>query len=427
MKNRAQTLFLALSLAGLTSLGLTGCGGGTQGEKFTPSNIVSFGDESSAFTSEVVGSGTIKGLKYTINDLAYLPGTTFLPALPTGATIDLADYPLFPLAPAVGATPDIKTPTTNSSIVTRVWTMDAIYKASGASTKTTQSATDVTYKYIYNCGDTSVSEANRLWIQILASSFGMSYSNDCALDTRGKAETFAAAGAKVADVVTQISSNMSKISGNTLVTVLAGQNDILEKFDALYLAGTPLNGAVASAESDLAVLGRTLGSAVNPIAATGARVLLVYVPDLSYSPKVVSDSAKAAVMNRLVRAFNGGIFSSGGARIDGSVIGLVDGYQVVRVMAQNPSAYALINVKDAACTAGRSIDTTSLVSISSVTDLKYCNDVTLPVAVAATGSTPAIPAATAYNYLWASDTLLTPPGHAQLAQAAFNRVDNDTF
>jgi len=414
MKKRALTL--SLTLACLSSMWLTGCGGGKQGEKFNPSNIVSFGDESSAFTSETVGSGTIKGLKYTVNDLEYVPGAVFSPPL-SGVTIDLADYPLFPVAPATDVgTPDVLTPSTNFSVVTRVFNMDAIYTASGATTKTTQAGTDVTYRYVYNCGDTGSSAANRLWIQILASSYSMSYSNDCPLDTRGKAETFATAGAKVVDVVTQISSNMSKISENTLVTVLAGQNDILEKYDALYGGGTPSETAVAIAVSELAALGRTLGAAVNPIANIGARTLVVYVPDLSYSPRVATDSAKAAVMRRLVIAFNDGLFSDGGARIDGSVIGLVNGYDVIRVMAQNPSSYSLTDGTTAACDAtGRSIDTTSEPTIATAADLKYCNDATL------------VSGATAYNRLWAFDTWLSPAGHAQLAQSAFNRADNDTF
>jgi hypothetical protein len=221
MKNRTLTLSLTVTLACLSSMWLTACGGGKQAEKFSPSNIVSFGDESSAFTSEAVGGGTIKGLKYTVNSLTIYKNvekdlkTVLLPT----------PNPPNPSAAGLKALVDQKTgwidfvdggtasfDAAYKDQLTRVLNLDTLY-----TTPTTAIKADVTYQYVYAC------TVNRLWIQILAGSYGMSYSNDCLLDTRGKAETFAVAGAKVADVVTQISSNMSKISKNTLVTVLAGQ------------------------------------------------------------------------------------------------------------------------------------------------------------------------------------------------------------
>lgn len=424
MKNRALTL--SLTLACLSSMWLTGCGGGKQGEKFSPSNIVSFGDESSAFASEAVAGGTISGLKYTVNSLTIHRNVSqdLKTALtPAPNPPDPSAAGLKPLIAQTGWIDFVNGGTASFDAaykdqLTRVLNLDTLY-----TTPTTAIKADVTYQYAYLC------PANRIWIQILADSYGMSYSNDCLLDVRGRAQTFATAGAKVADVVTQISSNMSKISKNTLVTVLAGQNDILEKFNALYSGGTPNETAVATAASQLTALGRTLGSAINPIANIGARTLVVYVPDLSYSPKVVGDAAKAAVMKRLVVAFNDGLFSDGGARNDGTVIGLVDAFRMVGLMVQSPSSYSLINVKDPAClTTGRSIDTTSskTIDLDATADLKYCNDRTLfkgddskPTAI--------VPAATASNYLWANNTLLSPAGHSQMSGIAFSRADNDTF
>jgi phospholipase/lecithinase/hemolysin len=121
-------------------------------------------------------------------------------------------------------------------------------------------------------------------------------------------------------------------------------------------------------------------------------------------------------MERLVRAFNEAIFSSGGVRTDGHLIGVVKGFDLIRSMAQSPSAYGLTNATLAACAAtGRSIDTVTTPAIAAAADLKYCNDATL------------VTGATAYTYLWAYDTWLGPRGHEILAGSAFARADNDTF
>ncbi len=415
------------------AMALSACGGGKQVKKFAPSNIVSFGDESSAFVPDTnleSGSGTIKGLKYTVNDFEYVPAVAFSPALPASSSLDLADYEVFPASPAVevgnpvviAATP----PAVNASVVTRVFNMIANYTASGATTKTSVPNTNVTYRYIYNCGDTSLSEANRLWIQTLASSYGMSYNQSCPLDPRGNAVSYAAAGAKVADVVTQISTNLAAVNSNTLVTVLAGQNDILERYEALYSSASPPDeGSINIELSELKNRGKQLGQAINSLASKGARTLVVSVPDLSYSPRVGADTAKQAVMKRLVVAFNEAIFDAGGARIDGRLIGLVNGFDLIGNMAKSPipsspsgsaNIYGLTNVSSAACAAtGRTIDTVTTSTISSAAQLQYCNDLTL------------VPGASAYNYLWAFDTWLTPRGHDALAGGAFARADNDTF
>lgn len=433
-KMNARPLISWLTL-GLTALALSGCGGGDQVEKFRPSNIVSFGDESSAFAQETVGAGVIKGLKYTVNDLeVVVPALSLTPPLPTGATFVFADYPAYPSlvdplpSPvAVAVAPFVADPATNFSVVKMTWTMGAPYIASGKTAsdpRSIQPNTNVEYEYFFNCGATTLSASNRLWIQLLASSYGMSYASDCPLDTRAGAETFAQPGAKVADVITQITNNMSKIGGKTLATVLAGQNDVLEQYDAIFPSGAvtaPADGAIQTAENVLKSRAIQLAQAINGIADKRARTLVLTLPDLSYSPRVRAPSVnlkseRAAVMTRLVRAFNDALFSESGVRNDGRVIGRVKVYELIQEMATFPGSYGLINGTEAACATNLiSIATANVVTLSTSADLKYCNDGTL------------IAGATAYNRLWAWDTWLSPAAHAAISNRAFQRADNDVF
>jgi len=434
-KMNARPILSWLTL-GLVAIVLSGCGGGEQASKFRPTKIVSFGDESSAFTQETLGAGTIKGLKYTVNDLEDLPALAFDPPLDPDDTFSFDDYPTYPDPATVGVAPEVETPTTNFSIVSLSWNMTALYTASGASTKTSQTNTNVKYKYVYNCGDTDLSDANRLWIQVLANAYGLSYSADCPGNNRGGAVTFAQAGDKAANTITAINNNLSSVDGDTLVTVLAGQHDVLDAYEALYAVATvPTESAILAAEADLQSSGQQLGQAVNKLAFRGARVLLSSLPDLSFSPRVQynpdnttprTDAAlRAAVMRRLVVAYNAGMFGDNGVRNDGHFIAIVKAFEMTQNMAQSPSSYSLINGKQSVCdvSALRRIDATAKVTATGASsDLKYCNDATLLSSVAGTTTKPS-----AYNFLWALDTWLSPAGHASLGNLAFQRADGDTF
>ncbi|HET6788982.1 MAG TPA: hypothetical protein VFH49_13540, partial [Aquabacterium sp.] len=221
---------LALGTMAALGLGLSGCGGGDQVKTFTPSKIVSFGDEASVLASEVVGSGQINGLKHTVNAVLIERGviSQFVPALPTGATfLDTqwtATYGAwYPTAPEVGS-PAVVADTGNS-VVRRLFTMDVTYTPSGGGSTVTNASSTVGFDYAYLCTQ------NRLWIQLLANSYGLGYKSQCGLDSDG-AVTYAAAGATVADVATQVTTHYSELNDSTLVTMLAGQNDILAAYDS---------------------------------------------------------------------------------------------------------------------------------------------------------------------------------------------------
>lgn len=425
---------------GLATLALGGCGGGDQVEKFRPSNIVSFGDESSAFAQEAVGSGVIQGLKYTVNELIVEPGAdlvesgTSVGTFPSDVFTVTTSFPVpFPTSATPPVTAEGAASVVPTNIVKQTFKMDVAYSQSS----TTGTVTDalVSYNYLYNCGllDSNVA-ANRIWIQLLASSYGKSYSTACPLDIRIGAVTYAQPGAKVADVIAQITTNLGTIGSKTLATVLAGQNDVIEQYDTIYPSGAstaPAEGTIQTAENELKSRAVQLAGAINSIANTKARTLVLTLPDLSYSPYVQSETnatvraSRAAVMRRLVLAFNDALFSEGGVKNDGRVIGRVKVFELIQDMAVSPGSFGLVDGTKAVCDPLklRSIDTATTVTATDTSaDLKYCNTHTLIDKPTPSSSTP-----TAYNYLWAQDTWLTPAGHAAIANRAFQRADNDVF
>jgi phospholipase/lecithinase/hemolysin len=436
-KMNARPILSWLTL-GLVAIALSGCGGGEQARKFRPTKIVSFGDESSAFTQEAVGAGTIKGLKYTVNDLEVSPPIGLAALLPTGATFLISDYPAYPSPATVGVAPEVEASTIfDLDVVALSWNMTALYIASGdtaSDPRSSQPNTNVKYQYAYNCGDTSLSAANRLWIQVLANAYGLSYASDCPGNDIGGAITYAAAGDRSAQTIVKINNNLGNVDSATLATVLAGQHDVLDQYKALYdVATEPTEAAILAAEANLKGLGQQLGQAVNGLAFRGAKVLLSTLPDLSYSPRVqynpdnttprTDATLRAAVMRRLVIAFNAGMFSDNGVRGDGHAIVVVKAFELTRDMSRSPTSFGLINGTQAVCdvNALRRIDATATVAATNTSsDLKYCNDLTLVA-----GSTSTAP--TSYNYLWALDTWLSPAGHASLGNLAYQRADGDTF
>lgn len=394
---------LALGAVAALGLGLSGCGGGDQVKTFTPSKIVSFGDEASVLASVAVGSGQVDGLKYSVNFLSVERGvrSQFVPALQESDDFSATQWAetygaWYPSAPEVGS-PTVVAGTGNS-VVRRRFTMDVVYTPSGASSTVTNTDATVGFDYLHMCTE------NRLWIQLLANAYDLGYRSQCGLDRDG-AVTYAEAGAKVDDVASQVTTHYSELNDSTLVTMLAGQNDILEAYDSA--------DATAVAAAALKLKGQQLGGVINRIIQTGARVLVVTVPDLSYSPYArAGGDAGRARMAALVAAFNDGLIGSGGVKNDGHFIGRVKGYEQVRYMTEDASAYRLVNVTSPVCDpakgrtpAGAPDDTSTL----------YCN------------STSLVDGGSSLNYLWADDFNLGPAFHASLGNLAFIRARDNPF
>lgn len=150
-------------------------------------------------------------------------------------------------------------------------------------------------------------------------------------------------------VVTQIQNHLAAVggsfSGNELVTVMAGGNDIFRQLANVSYRGRPTSEAVAN----MATAGAELAAYVRTaIVANGARrVVVINLVDVSKSPFAYSQSASTQTfINLMVSAFNAQL-ASGLATTSGVL--LVDAYTASRDQAANPSQYGLTNATTPAC------------------------------------------------------------------------------
>lgn len=177
--------------------------------------------------------------------------------------------------------------------------------------------------------------ANQLWVQTVASVFGLTFAS-CNPNASAvtAAQIYAQAGAKAPDVNAQIDRALAAgaFSEKQIVTMYFGMNDVLELY-AQYPARTQ---DVLKAESR--ARGVALGQQVNRVARAGPAVLLVTAPDLGVAPFGAAETAakpepagtvtRAKFLSELTDAFNAGL------RVtiinDGRLIGLVSSDQMVR-------------------------------------------------------------------------------------------------
>lgn len=138
----------------------------------------------------------------------------------------------------------------------------------------------------------------------------------------------------------------NRYSGNELVTVLAGANDVFMEL-ALTAPTSP-----TAAVTNVATAGATLGQLIRTqIVARGAkRVLVLNMPDVAGTPFGKSLEAlqpgTAALIDTMVTAFNAQL----AAQLQGvPEVRLADAYSVSKDQVANPAQYGLANVTDVAC------------------------------------------------------------------------------
>lgn len=388
---RAVRRLGAVALAAALTVGLSACGGGDQVNKFTPGKIVSFGDEMSYIGSQSVpnGSGTslLMGQKFGVNYVA--KSITFY----NGSTQVTDSATLTDLANDTYANP---TYSLDDTLTSQLFSITESSQDNAGSTRLQTT--------LWSCASSA-----RLWNQILAASYGLGFKSQCPTDATG-ANTYAAVGAKVDDVIAQFAAHRGELGSTTLVTVWVGQNDILEQL-ALYKT-TPSN--LEAYKTELKARGERLGQAINGLLSTGAKVLLVTVPDLSKAPGA---NGFTAVTNELTLAFNSGLIGLNGVVNDGTKIGLVKAYDLVKDIAENPANYGSINVTAAMCNTA-ALKTPTGAASSSLLDCVYD-------ASGIEGST--ISGATLETHLWAGDYILSPLGQAKIGALAYTRLANNPF
>ncbi|MEJ6007387.1 esterase [Paucibacter sp. AS339] len=242
---------------------------------------------------------------------------------------------------------------------------------------------------------------NPNWNQYLAASYRLVFA-ECNPDKVASPSNlmYAKAGAKVADFKKQIDAHQAggTIGPKDLLTVLVGANDLW----ALY-AKFPAQSQ-DSLMAEARALGVELGRQVNRLADANGRTILLTVPDLGLSPKALADdklnAGRAKVLSDLTHAFN--IEMRITILNDGRFIGLVD----TEVETQKWVRFQQFgNWADAAC-----------LPTVAATD---CTPKTLTTAATASDAWK--------NYMWATDSLLSPAAQNQLGIMAYSRVYNNPF
>ena len=318
---RARSLG-AVALA-CASIVLASCGGGDRKSYFTPSNIVSFGDENSAIVTDSTSSlldntlpipgasASLKGLSYTAKavrvDSNYVCSTD--PSATQVQTCGADNGQGASFVASGGATYHVLI--NNLNLVTK-------YEAGTVSATPSQRTTTVNY----NCDVPST------WVQIIARAYGKGFTTNCPQDTRGGAISHATLGAKTADVIGQINANRGSLNGNTVVTIMVGQNDIIELYEAVR-ASSQSEGA---ATAELQTRATSMATAIKDVIGTGAKVILALTPDLSETPYGLGGDK--ALLDRLVRAYNDRLYITG--------LGNVSGRSLAGV---NPESYTQPNTR----------------------------------------------------------------------------------
>lgn len=254
----------------------------------------------------------------------------------------------------------------------------------------------------FDCG------AYPVWPQVVAGGYGMVFKecNPNAVATTA-AVMKASVGAKVADVVAAVAAYQATavFTPQTLVTVMAGQHDILAAYTA-FDAGTLTR---AQAKTQLAAVGKTLGALVNRVAnqGSGARVLYATPPNLGYSPFAraeitrTGDAERANVLKEMTLAFVEGMRLE--VTNDGRYAALITADELTITMADTTKLQVngLTNVVDGVCTVA----------------LPDCTTATMVSGAAGLGTA----------YLWADAQHPGVNYQIRVGTAALNRARNNPF
>ena len=215
-----------------------------------------------------------------------------------------------------------------------------------------------------------------------------------------------ALGALTVPVHDQIQNYLPNVSpsfsSTTLVTVLAGANDVFVQtatVQAEVAAGLPQDQAVAGAIAAMTTAADELANDVNTmILAKGAtHVVVVNIPDASLTPSATaSGAAGQALTKQLVQTFNTELAAKLQA---GPSLLLVDAFAASEDQATNKAQYGLTDVATPVCTSSSSL---------------LCTKNTLIAAVAPAAS--AAPATAANTYEYADGVHPTPYGYQLLAE-----------
>lgn len=267
-------------------------------------------------------------------------------------------------------------------------------------------ATDTNGVKIFDCN------GNAIWVQSLAASYGLVFPQcnpSGVADPRSRiyAAELNATGApvKVADLADQVTEHLSTdtFSAKDLVTLMVGQNDVIEQYRRYPGVDTAtLLAAVFDA-------GKAYAAQVSRIAAAGGKVLVSTVPDVGLSPFAAKentdtgDVTRASFISQLVAKFNEGL-RVGIANETGSQVAIMLTDELMQAMVKFPQNYGgMANVTSAVCDPLKAATVLLCTTDTLVTD------------------------GTSVSHLWADDLHLSPNGHAYVGSLARTRARGNPF
>lgn len=250
--------------------------------------------------------------------------------------------------------------------------------------------------------------ANPVWNQYVGQVYGLVFPecNPGAVVTSNR--NLSAVGALASGASNSVQSQIDafvaadQFTNKTLVTVLAGQNDVLAQY-AAYKAGTI---SLDQAQANVEQAGTDLANQVNRIATLGGKVLIATMTDQGTTPFGIAEEAafpgRAAALTQLSSRFN--LKMRVGLINDGTRIGLVLAGEGITTNIRSTTT-TFTNVTQAAC------DSTK------VTSALQCTTSTLVSGASATGQI----------YLWADDRHLSGAGQGVIGNLAATRASGNPF
>jgi outer membrane lipase/esterase len=183
-----------------------------------------------------------------------------------------------------------------------------------------------------------------IWTQLLANSYNLVYA-DCNINASNETDAadLTTVNGTVNDVVQQVAAFQAgdTFNSNDLVTIWVGMHDVLNDYQA------NATGDETTLLSDMNSSGAVLAGVVNQIAAAGAKVILLTIPDMSHTPFAYAESQRGdfdrlKLLSDMSTQFNVGLRSN--IINDGSKIGLVLVDDIVRNDVRSPGSFALIQL-----------------------------------------------------------------------------------
>ncbi len=251
--------------------------------------------------------------------------------------------------------------------------------------------------------------------QSVASLYGFAFDQCNPTAITAKAFILAQRHAKVGDPATGLAQQLNArpdLGKTDLVMMMIGSNDIIELYERSLTGLSP-----ADAVAEIQRRGALAAEQVNRVLATGARALVITLPDLGLSPYAVnamlSNANAAVLLGSLTYEFNAYLrIGIDAARFDGRNYGLVLADDIVAAMYKLPANFlttpAVPTLAACAIASGQSADAVA-------------------TAVLGCSTTNLVTDATATSHLWASDRHLGPAAHARIGSQAQARAATNPF